>query len=152
MFLTVEGSITAGFVNRYWQSMFENDGLFLNISAKNLFFEGYDFCITANMDAITNSMCDQVRNLIVDSKTTVSDSEKIRFSFFSHVSISTYIIYNAISKKPYSYILMYVVGMHFAALEIFVAHFLVFNVFRLLTYYIQNTSGFTVQFLFIAEK
>ncbi|KAI4470891.1 scavenger receptor class b type-1 sr-b1 [Holotrichia oblita] len=89
MFLTVEGSSTAGTVNNFWTGMFENDGLFLNIPAKNLFFEGYDFCVAANIGPVERGICTIVKNLLADSKTTVVDSQKIRFSFFAHVS--TYI-------------------------------------------------------------
>ncbi|KAI4470890.1 scavenger receptor class b type-1 sr-b1 [Holotrichia oblita] len=84
MFLTVEGSSTAGTVNNFWTGMFENDGLFLNIPAKNLFFEGYDFCVAANISPVERGICAIVKNLLADSKTTVVDSQKIRFSFFAH--------------------------------------------------------------------
>lgn len=73
-------------VNEYWRDMFGGDGYFLNIPAKSLFFEGYQFCETTNLD-VPSIICRMMREAVEDSKTITYDGERYRFSFFGHVSI-----------------------------------------------------------------
>ncbi|KAK9736318.1 CD36 family [Popillia japonica] len=92
VFLTINETV-AVLVNEYWRDMFGGDGYFLNIPAKSLFFEGYQFCETTNLD-VPSIICRMMREAVEDSKTITYDGERYRFSFFGHKNNSDDGFYN----------------------------------------------------------
>ncbi|KAI4470885.1 scavenger receptor class b type-1 sr-b1 [Holotrichia oblita] len=94
IFLTINDSVAVS-VNVFWQEMFGGDGYFLNLPAKSLFFEGYQFCetTTGQLDGPT-IICTMMEDAVADSKTITYDGERYHFSFFGHKNNSDDGFYN----------------------------------------------------------